>query len=455
MFDASVLPFPEATPPVQELAVPLIVGTRPEAIKLVPIILELKRSPIFTPVVVSTGQHHRMVAEIFELAGITPDVTLWAGSGHSRLNGRVVSVMRRFEDFVYEWYGPEPAPGEALEMVVTGKYPAGVIVHGDTSSAMAAALSAFHLRIPVIHVEAGLRTGGLNLTPFPEELNRQLITCIASLHLAPTATNLENLIRETVPVEQIFVTGNTGIDALMWASGLEVPYGDPAVAAVCEQDRRVVVVTAHRRENWGDGLIQIATGVAELARSHPEVAFVVPMHPNPAVREALSESLSGLDNVVLTAPLHYAEFARLLSRCYFAITDSGGIQEEAPSFGKPVLVTRETTERLEGIAAGTLKLVGADAARISAVGRTLLEDPSAYAAMAGQENPYGDGHASERIVGALENIVAGGQSPQPFGSGYSRRAIALAAGYDIPVSPLESAPTESVISHRVLTGVDS
>ncbi len=423
----------------EKLAVLVVVGTRPEAIKLIPILLALKQSPYYRPVVISTGQHHRMVEEIFDLAGIRPDVTLWAGSRHSRLNGRVVSVVSRFEDFVYEWFGAEPEPGEIPAKMLAGEYPAAVLVHGDTSSAMATALSAFHLRIPVGHVEAGLRTGGLNLSPFPEELNRQLITCIASLHFAPTITNLETLIRENIPVEQIFVTGNTGIDALRWASALDVAYSDPAVAEIAEDDGRIVVVTAHRRENWGDGLVGIATGVAELARTHPETSFIVPMHPNPAVRERLSGPLAGLGNVLTTEPLQFAEFARLLARCDLVITDSGGIQEEAPALDKPVLVTRETTERVEGVAEGTLILVGPDAGRIADEGGRLLDDPAAYASVAGATNPYGDGRAAERIVGALEHILKGDDPPPPFGSGFSRRAVAMAAGFKVPLDSVEEA----------------
>lgn len=380
-----------------------------------------------------------MVHDIFELAGLDPDVTLWAGSGHSRLNGRVTSVVSRFEDFIYEWFGAEPDAGDMANRMLSGEYPVAVLVHGDTSSAMAAALSAFHLRIPVGHVEAGLRTGGLNLTPFPEELNRQVISCIASLHFAPTAKNQENLIRENVPVDQILVTGNTGIDALRWASGLDVPYRDPAVAELAETDRRIVVVTAHRRENWGDGLTGIATGVAELAVSHPDVSFIVPMHPNPIVRERLGAPLEGTDNVLLTEPLPFAEFARLLARCDLVITDSGGIQEEAPALDKPVLVTRETTERVEGVAEGTLMLVGPNARNIAAEGGRLLDDADAYRRIAGAANPYGDGHAADRIVGALENILKGGTPPTPFGSGYSRRAVAMAAGFDVPLDSVEEA----------------
>jgi UDP-N-acetylglucosamine 2-epimerase (non-hydrolysing) len=427
---------PGARPAIPRLVVPIIVGTRPEAIKLVPIILALRESEFYEPIVVSTGQHHRMVQEIFELAGITTDVTLWAG-GRRELNERVTSVMSRFEDFFVEWFGiPKGEPD--LEAMLAGKAPTCILVHGDTSSAMASALAAFHLRVPVMHVEAGLRTGGLNLTPFPEELNRQLISSIACMHFAPTFSNLESLVRENVPVNQVFVTGNTGIDALQWASQLDVPYGDPALQELHDGDARIVVVTAHRRENWETGLDGIAAGVAKLARAHEDVRFVVPLHPNPIVGEKLGMPLRDLPNVLLTKPLGYARFARLLGRCHMVITDSGGIQEEAPSLGKPVLVTRETTERNEGVEEGTLLLVGTDPERIYAEGERLLTDRLAYAEMSGAQNPYGDGKAAQRIVGALENLVFGGDPPEPFGSGYSRRGIGEAAGLGGQLEPVES-----------------
>ncbi len=411
-----------------KLVVPIVVGTRPEAIKLIPIIMRLRESEHYQPLVISTGQHHRMVDYIFALAGIKPDVVLWAGSNRAHLNERVASVIRRFEDFCSERFelgDGNPSP----ELVLEGRFPAAVLVHGDTTSAMAAALSAFHLHIPVVHVEAGLRTGGSNLTPFPEELNRQLITNIAALHFAPTAKNLQNLIRENVSVRQIFVTGNTGIDALQWASAIDVRFANPRLQAIHDSDARVVVVTAHRRENWGAGLESIAAGVAGLAESHPDVQFVLPVHPNPRVGEVLAARLSDLDNVLLTEPLGYATFARLLGRCDMVITDSGGIQEEAPSLGKPVLVTRHTTERGEGVEAGTLKLVGPNSARIIEEGSLLLDDPIAYAEMAEASNPYGDGHAGRRVVAALEHILLGGEAPAPFGPGYDRSYITEMAGF--------------------------
>jgi UDP-N-acetylglucosamine 2-epimerase (non-hydrolysing) len=433
-----------------KLQVPVVVGTRPEAIKLVSLILALRESENYNPIVVSTGQHNRLVEYIFELAEIKPDVTLWAGSRRAALNERVASVMQRFEDFCVERFDIDPDVPPTREDVLEGRHPALVLVHGDTSSAMAAALSAFHLRIPVMHVEAGLRTGGSNLTPFPEELNRQVISTIAAMHFAPTSENLGNLVRENIPVEQVFVTGNTGIDALQWSSAMEVRFANPDLQALCDSDRRVVVVTAHRRENWGDGLRGIAEGVARLADRHPETGFVLPVHPNPRVREVLTERLQGLGNVLLTEPLGYATFARLLGRAHIVITDSGGIQEEAPSLGKPVLVTRETTERTEGLAAGTLRLVGTDPEVIFREGARLLESEEAYREMAGAENPYGDGRAAERIVACLEHLLLGTDPPTQFGTGYSRAAVAIAAGMrsgrGVGVEALRAAVDEAALS---------
>lgn len=412
----------------ERASVLVVVGTRPEAIKLVPMILALRESEVLRPIVVSTGQHHRMVNEVFALAGIEPDYELWVGGARNQLNDRVREVIGRLDDFCREQFGADGNQADR-ERVATGEYPMAVLVHGDTTSAMSAALAAFHLRIPVVHVEAGLRTGS-TLTPFPEELNRQLITSLACFHLAPTSHNLQNLIREDVPVKQIFITGNTGIDALHWAAGLEVEIADPAVRELYHSDRRLVVVTAHRRENWGAGLDGIATGVRALAVEHPEVSFIVPMHPNPEVR-ARWEVLAEVPNVCLTEPAPYAEFAKLLTRSFLVITDSGGIQEEAPSLNKPVLVARETTEREEGVEAGTLRLVGTDPELIFSEASNLIENEQAYREMAEAENPYGDGRAAERIVASLCHLYLGGPNPAQFRSNYSRRAVVKAAGYEM------------------------
>jgi UDP-N-acetylglucosamine 2-epimerase (non-hydrolysing) len=302
-------------------------------------------------------------------------------------------------------------------------------VHGDTTSAVAGALCAFHLQIPVAHVEAGLRTH-LTRTPFPEELNRQLIARIATFHLAPTTTNAESLVLEGVHAEQIFVTGNTGIDAIRWVAGKHVPYGIPALDNLDERTR-LVVVTAHRRENWGTGLIGIGTAVAALARANPDTVFVLPVHPNPVVGDTLRPLLERQHNVLLTPPLSYAPFARLLARAYLAISDSGGIQEEAPAVATPVLVTRDSTERREGLVAGTIRLVGTDPERIVAVTQRLLDDPDMHAAMVGAENPYGDGRAATRIVQAFEHLAFGTEPPLRFGAGFRRDALLRAAGFDI------------------------
>lgn len=427
--DDFVSPLPREPGETPKILIPCVVGTRPEAIKMVPVILALKHSARFQPIVVSTGQHHHMVEEIFEDAEIGTHVHLWAGADRASLNERVSTVMRRFNDFCLEWFGTRPPNDEVGAEVLAGRYPGAVLVHGDTSSAMAAALASFHLQIPVMHVEAGLRTGGTILSPYPEELNRQVITCLAAMHFAPTFENLENLIRENVEVGQIFVTGNTGIDALRWAAALETPFVDDAVQALVDDtSKRIVVVTAHRRENWGAGLAAIADGISRLADRFTEVNFIVPLHPNPRVREELGTPLANKPNVLLTEPLEYTSFARLLGRCDMVITDSGGIQEEAPSLNKPVLVARDSTERGEGVEAGTLVLVGTDPDRIESEGALLLGDPAAYAKVAAANNPYGDGFAAERIVGALEYLITGTSPPVPFGSGFSRREIGLASG---------------------------
>jgi UDP-N-acetylglucosamine 2-epimerase (non-hydrolysing) len=339
--------------------------------------------------------------------------------------------MQRFNDFIHDFYGGRPNDGGFDEAVLNGHYPATVLVHGDTSSAMAAALASFHKHIPVVHVEAGLRTGGTILSPFPEELNRQVITCVAAMHFAPTFSNLQALVRENVPIGQIFVTGNTGIDSLRWAAELQTPYDDPALQSLHDSDARIVVATAHRRENWGEGLARIAAGLRRLAERNPDVNIVVPLHPNPRVQSELGDPLRDLENVLLTEALEYTAFARLLARSELVITDSGGIQEEAPSLDKPVLVMRETTERNEGLSAGTLQLVGTDPDRIVGAAERLLSDPVAYLQMASADNPYGDGKAAGRIVAAMEHLLHGGDEPAPFGAGYDRAEIAALAGFKL------------------------
>lgn len=411
----------------------VLIGTRPEAIKMFPLVHALRRSTWFTPVVVTTGQHPDLVAPILELAGIESDVDLGVGHPGLTLNDLVSTAIDRLDAFCRERFGATGASGATRVQVHAG-FPAGAIVHGDTSSALAAALSCFNLRIPVIHVEAGLRTWS-TLTPFPEELNRQLISRIASFHLAPTSSNKQSLVREGIPYEQVFVTGNTGIDALRFAAALDAPFDDPAVAAAVESGDPLVVVTAHRRENWNGGLGRIAEAIGRLATARPDTCFVVPLHPNPLVREQLGEPLADYSNVIRTEPQAYAQFARLLARASLVITDSGGIQEEAPALGVPVLVARDSTERGEGVDVGTLTLVGTDVERIVDTSERILDDPLAHA-FDPASNPYGDGRAADRIVAALEHLAGIAPAPARFGAGFSRLTVLHAAGFEGPLPPL-------------------
>ncbi|GLW52056.1 non-hydrolyzing UDP-N-acetylglucosamine 2-epimerase [Kitasatospora phosalacinea] len=408
------------------------VGTRPEAIKMVPVIRALRASTRLRPLVVSTGQHRELLAEVFDLAGIRPDVDLAVGEPGLPLNHLFARVLSGLQEALAELLGP------ADSVAVDGpsaRYPAWALVHGDTSSAAAVALAAFHLRMPVAHVEAGLRTHR-TATPFPEELNRQLVARIAAFHLAPTSLNEENLILEGVRHEQVFVTGNTAVDALLWASATTSasarPSGRPEVdALLADPGRRIVVVTAHRRENLATGALgHVAAALAQVAAERPDTAFVLPLHPNPAVRAQLRPALDPLPNVLLTEPLPYPVFAALLGRAVLVVTDSGGVQEEAPALGVPVLVTRESTERTEGVDAGTLRLVGTETGAVAAAVRRLLDDDGARAAMAAADNPYGDGHAAERIVAALEHLTFRTPKPARFGSGYRRASVLRAAGFD-------------------------
>ncbi len=405
----------------------IVVGTRPEAIKLLPVIRSMTRSRRCEPYVIATGQHPGIVESVLALDGLAPAVDLHVGRDRLTLNELFAAVLLGLQQFCTQTFGP-------ADQTVSDRdydaYPAACVVHGDTSSAVAAALSAFHLRIPVAHVEAGLRTDNTR-SPFPEELNRQLIARIAAFHLAPTWFNEQNLVREGVPQARVFVTGNTAIDALMWAADQHVPYDRPELADLEHDDAtRVVVVTAHRRENWGARLERIGTAVGVLASAYPDVRFVLPLHPNPAVGATLRPLLDGLANVSLVAPMNYLAFARLLGRAYLAISDSGGIQEEAPALGTPVLVVRDTTERQEGVDAGTLRLVGTDVGRIVDSARELLDDPDRHAVMASRANPYGDGHAAERILAAFEHIAFGTPPPIPYGSGFDRLAVLRAGGFD-------------------------
>ena len=406
-----------------------VIGTRPEAIKMLPVVMELQRSEHLEPVVVSTGQHSEMVREILEIGGITAEADLHAG-GTGSLNGLVGGIMERFEAFCTTRFGHDGGRVEARDHddVFERGYPAGVLVHGDTSSAMAAALAAFNLRIPVGHVEAGLRTHD-TLTPYPEELNRQVISRVAAFHLAPTNLNKMNLVREGIDAEQVFVTGNTGIDTLVMATQRPARFDDPRIAAALEDPRPLVLATAHRRENWGGGLRHIGEGLALLVRRHAEVQVVLVTHPNPEARREVTEPVQDLPQVIVTGPLDYVPFAHVQAAARFAVSDSGGIQEEAPALGTPVLVTRGATERSEGVDAGTLRLVGTDPEAIADAASELLEDDELLARMAFAENPYGDGRAARRVVSALEHLAGFAPDPARYGSGFNRRKVLRAGGY--------------------------
>ncbi|ACQ79456.1 UDP-N-acetylglucosamine 2-epimerase [Beutenbergia cavernae DSM 12333] len=359
-----------------------IYGTRPEAIKVAPIVAAAARHPAIVCSPVVTGQHREIVDQVNELFGMRPvtDLDVFThGVGlettTARVLERVTPVLRRLAPDV-------------------------VLVQGDTTSAFAAALAAFYLSIPVVHLEAGLRTSSL-ASPFPEEGNRRLLTQIASLHLAPTAGNRANLLRSGIPEDDIVVTGNTVIDALVGTVAARVPLADPHLAPIEDLTGPLILVTAHRRESWGEPMRRSARAVATVARRRPDALVVLPMHPNPTVRAVLEPELAGIPNVVLTEPLGYSDLANVLARSTLVVTDSGGLQEEAPALGKPVLVLRENTERPEAVAAGTARLVGTDEAGIVAAIEELLDDAEVYGAMANAFNPYGDGHAAERAIAAI------------------------------------------------------
>ncbi len=422
--------YAEVMSPTSEITDPkvlIVVGTRPEAIKMVPVILAFAQSSRITPIVISTGQHAELVRRVLRPFGLAPDIELNATRPGMSLNNLFSSVMSSLENYVATNFGEPPADSAAA---ASSGYPVTTFVHGDTSSAAAAALASFHLRIPVVHVEAGLRTSD-TLSPFPEELNRQLISRIAAFHAAPTHKNRENLIHEGVELSRILVTGNTAIDALQLAVELDQPFDVPELAVLdtMSPNSRIIVVTAHRRENWGPGIERISKAVSRLAIAYPHDRFVVPLHPNPAVSSVFRTMLEQHENVLLVPSLDYLPFARLLKRAHIILTDSGGVQEEAPALGTPVLVLRDTTERSEGVKAGTVELVGTTVDRIVARTSMLLEDDILYRRRATQGNPYGDGHAAQRIVQACEFIAFGTEEPEQFGTIFDRSAVLRAGGY--------------------------
>ncbi len=363
-----------------------IFGTRPEAIKMAPVVKALRTGhPHLTSVVCVTAQHRQMLDQVLSLFEIVPDYDLDLMQPNQSLAALTATAMQR------------------LDSVIRTEQPDWVLTQGDTTTAMVGSLTAFYHRIKVGHVEAGLRTWD-KYQPFPEEINRKIADAVAHLHFAPTEDSRQNLLREGVPSTSIIVTGNTVIDALLdvaarpydWNSGplAVIPATGPAKS-------RIILVTAHRRENFGLPLEEICSALAEIANQRPDLQIVFPVHLNPNVQEVVQRRLRHLPNVTLLPPLDYLPLVHLMKAAELILTDSGGIQEEAPGLGKPVLVLREVTERPEGVAAGTVRLVGANRSRIVAETLRLLDDPEEYQRMANAVNPYGDGHASRRIIDGI------------------------------------------------------
>lgn len=374
-----------------------IYGTRPEAIKMAPIVKALQESEHFECIVTVTGQHREMLDQVNDLFGIKPDHDLNIIQPRQTLNGVMTRTI------------------EGLDKLFEEDKPDAVIVQGDTTTSTAGAIAAFYRGIPVVHAEAGLRSFDI-FSPFPEEANRKMTSQIASLHLAPTSTSRANLEREAIDPKTITVTGNTVIDALLNVVEKKVPYSEPVLEEIEASGKKIVLITTHRRENQGEAMRGVGRALGRLADENPDVVFVLPAHKNPVVREAVLPFLEGKANVTVTEPLAYGEFTRMLAAANVILTDSGGVQEEAPSLGKPVLVMRENTERPEALEAGTVKLIGTDEERIFSEVSALLHDAAAYEAMANAVNPYGDGKAAARTVAAIAELLGVGERLPDYGA---------------------------------------
>lgn len=375
----------------------VVYGTRPEAIKMAPVVAALQRSRHLEPVVAVTGQHRLMLDQVNRLFGIEP-----------RHDLDIITARQSLEDITSRAL-------QGVAAVIRDEQPDAVLVQGDTTTCFAAALAAFYQKVPVVHLEAGLRTGE-RYDPFPEEINRRLTTQLAEIHLAPTPVSRQNLLDDGVAAERVHVTGNTVIDALLDVVGRDVPLenGDLAAALAGLDGGQLLLVTSHRRESWGEPMARTAQAIAQIAQRFPDLLVLLPAHLNPVVREVLLPPLEGLPNVVVTEPLTYSDFSQALNRCTVVLTDSGGVQEEAPSLGKPVLVMRETTERPEAVTAGTVRLVGTDTELIVKTVTELLQAPEVYRQMAHAVNPYGDGRAAARSVQAMENLFGLSRRPLDF-----------------------------------------
>jgi len=367
-----------------KLKVLSIFGTRPEAIKMAPVVKELERRPdSFESVVAVTAQHREMLDQVLDLFKIEPDYDL--------------DIMKPGQDL----FDITSRALLGLKPVLEDAKPDIILVQGDTTTTFIAALAAFYLKVQVGHVEAGLRSFDKH-HPFPEEINRALTTVIADYHFPPTQTSKQNLLACGVPEERIYITGNTVIDALIQTIKPGYTFTQPDLKAVDFDNKRIILVTSHRRENWGEPLRQICRAIKEIAQKNPDIEVVFSVHLNPLVQQTAREILGGVERVHLIKPLGYEPFVQLIDKSYLILTDSGGIQEEAPSLGKPVLVLREVTERPEGVEAGTVRVVGRDMGKIVDAAQLLLGNAAEYNKMARAVNPYGDGHASQRIADILE-----------------------------------------------------
>lgn len=374
----------------------LVFGTRPEAIKMAPVVMEIEKYPdILEPLVVVTGQHRQMLDQVLRLFNLEPDYDL----GIMEENQTIIRIVAKSL--------------QGLEEINRREKPDMLLVQGDTSTAFAAALSAFYYRIPLGHVEAGLRTFD-KWRPYPEEMNRKLITALADLHFAPTRSALQNILEEKVPREKIYLTGNSVIDALLSVSSRSFSLEKAGIKL--NKNKKMILVTVHRRESFGQPLRSICLAIKTLAVTfRPEVEFIIPVHRNPQVRGVVAEILEATDNVELIEPQDYEVFVHLMKASYIILTDSGGVQEEGPSLGKPVLVMREKTERPDAVTAGTVKLVGMNEQTIVEEASRLLTDQAHYDRMSKAVNPYGDGQAGERTVAAiLHYFGAADRRPEEF-----------------------------------------
>lgn len=372
-----------------------VFGTRPEAIKILPVVRELAADSRFTVVVAITGQHREMVHELLRLFDVVP---------HYDFN--ILTVGQTLPEITSKAL-------KYLYSTIEDESPDIVLVQGDTTTTFSGALAAFYAHVPVAHVEAGLRTGDFQ-NPFPEEMNRRLTTHLANLHFPPTRAARDALHLEGVSPDSVFVTGNTVIDALFWTASLRRPPTQSALQGLAQDDRSVLFVTAHRRESWGSGIASIAQALAALATGRQDLRIVFPLHPNPEIRQTVQSIIEGIPNITLLDPLPYEDSVFLMQACSIILTDSGGLQEEGPALGKPVLVTRHATERPEAIAAGTARLVGTSSDSIIGAVEELLDSESLYRRMSSARNPYGDGHASARIVAGLAHFLHGDLPPETF-----------------------------------------